>query len=209
MVALKHISWSDYGPPNDKAQVRSVAEIFAAADHAGELAAWFAGAPNLSQRRARSSSKPRKPGPRVTAPEGAQNLSLLKNRRHSRESGNPGTNTWALAPGPPLPAGVTRGEADIANAYTYLRDPAAIYRRSFALIRAEAGLARFPPALRPLAMRLAHAAGDVGDPRRSRLVCAARSRPGRRRWRRRRRSSSTVRWSLPASSASGCRAKTR
>ena len=46
-------------------------------------------------------------------------------------------------------------------AYTYLRDPAAIYRRSFALIRAEAGLARFPPALRPLAIRLAHAAGDV------------------------------------------------
>jgi len=45
--------------------------------------------------------------------------------------------------------------------YTYLRDPAAIYRRSFALIRAEAGLARFPAALRPLAMRLAHAAGDI------------------------------------------------
>jgi len=45
--------------------------------------------------------------------------------------------------------------------YTYLRDPAAIYRRSFALIRAEAGLARFPAALRPVAARLAHAAGDV------------------------------------------------
>jgi precorrin-8X/cobalt-precorrin-8 methylmutase len=45
--------------------------------------------------------------------------------------------------------------------YDYLRDPAAIYRRSFATIRAEADLARFPPALRPLALRLAHAAGDV------------------------------------------------
>jgi precorrin-8X/cobalt-precorrin-8 methylmutase len=45
--------------------------------------------------------------------------------------------------------------------YDYLRDPAAIYRRSFALIRAETNLARFPPALRPLAIRLAHAAGDV------------------------------------------------
>ena len=29
------------GPPNDKAQVRTVARIFAAADRAGELAAWF------------------------------------------------------------------------------------------------------------------------------------------------------------------------
>ena len=45
--------------------------------------------------------------------------------------------------------------------YSYLRDPGAIYRRSFALIRAEADLARFPAALRPIALRLAHAAGDA------------------------------------------------
>jgi precorrin-8X/cobalt-precorrin-8 methylmutase len=45
--------------------------------------------------------------------------------------------------------------------YTYLRDPAAIYRRSFALIEEEADLARFPSDLRPLALRLAHAAGDT------------------------------------------------
>jgi len=45
--------------------------------------------------------------------------------------------------------------------YTYLRDPAAIYRRSFALIEAEADLSRFPHDLRPLALRLAHAAGDT------------------------------------------------
>lgn len=45
--------------------------------------------------------------------------------------------------------------------YNYLRDPAAIYERSFALIEAEADLARFPAALRPVARRLAHAAGDV------------------------------------------------
>ena len=38
----------DHGPPNDKAQVRTVAEIFAARDRAGELAAWFAGATNLT-----------------------------------------------------------------------------------------------------------------------------------------------------------------
>jgi precorrin-8X/cobalt-precorrin-8 methylmutase len=45
--------------------------------------------------------------------------------------------------------------------YTYLRDPADIYRRSFALIEAEADLSRFPLELRPLALRLAHAAGDI------------------------------------------------
>jgi precorrin-8X/cobalt-precorrin-8 methylmutase len=45
--------------------------------------------------------------------------------------------------------------------YTYLRDPAAIYERSFALIEEEADLTRFPPEMRPLALRLAHAAGDV------------------------------------------------
>jgi hypothetical protein len=39
---------ADYGPPNDKAQVRSVAEIFAVADASGALAALFAGDPNLS-----------------------------------------------------------------------------------------------------------------------------------------------------------------
>jgi precorrin-8X/cobalt-precorrin-8 methylmutase len=45
--------------------------------------------------------------------------------------------------------------------YTYLRDPAAIYERSFALIEAETDLSRFPADLRPLALRLAHAAGDT------------------------------------------------
>jgi len=45
--------------------------------------------------------------------------------------------------------------------YTYLRDPAAIYERSFALIREEADLARFPAEMHPLASRLAHAAGDI------------------------------------------------
>ena len=37
----------EYGPPNDRAQVRTVAEIFAAHDAAGGLAAWFAGDPDL------------------------------------------------------------------------------------------------------------------------------------------------------------------
>ncbi len=42
----------------------------------------------------------------------------------------------------------------------YLRDPAAIYRRSFALIRREIDLARLPRDLRPVALRLVHASGE-------------------------------------------------
>jgi precorrin-8X/cobalt-precorrin-8 methylmutase len=45
--------------------------------------------------------------------------------------------------------------------YSYLRDPATIYRRSFELIEQEADLGRFPSEMRPLALRLAHAVGDV------------------------------------------------
>ncbi len=45
--------------------------------------------------------------------------------------------------------------------YGYLRDPAAIMRRSLALIEEATDLGRFPPGLRGLAMRIAHAAGDV------------------------------------------------
>src|ERR1700676_1390600 len=38
----------EYGPPNDRAQGRTVAEIFAERDRAGELAAWFAGGSTLT-----------------------------------------------------------------------------------------------------------------------------------------------------------------
>ena len=47
----------------------------------------------------------------------------------------------------------------------YLRDPAEIYRRSFATIRAEVDLAHFPSALEPIVVRLIHACGmtDIVD----------------------------------------------
>lgn len=47
------------------------------------------------------------------------------------------------------------------TASDYLRDGAAIYARSFAIIRAEADLAAFPPEAEPVAVRIIHAAGDV------------------------------------------------
>jgi precorrin-8X/cobalt-precorrin-8 methylmutase len=44
---------------------------------------------------------------------------------------------------------------------TYLRDGAEIYRRSFAIIRAEADLAGIPGDLEPAAVRMVHASGMV------------------------------------------------
>lgn len=44
--------------------------------------------------------------------------------------------------------------------YAYERSPEAIYRRSFATIRAEADLGRLPKELRPVAVRMIHASGD-------------------------------------------------
>jgi len=47
----------------------------------------------------------------------------------------------------------------------YEKDPVAIYAQSFATVRAEARLQRFPPDLQPLVTRLIHACGmiDVAD----------------------------------------------
>ena len=44
--------------------------------------------------------------------------------------------------------------------FVYLRDPEAIYRRSFALIRREVDLTRLPRDLRPVALRLVHTTGE-------------------------------------------------
>jgi precorrin-8X/cobalt-precorrin-8 methylmutase len=46
--------------------------------------------------------------------------------------------------------------------YTYETDGAAIYKESFATIRAEANLDRFSPDEEPIAVRMIHAAGMVG-----------------------------------------------
>jgi len=45
--------------------------------------------------------------------------------------------------------------------YDYIKDGDAIYRQSFAIIRAEADLARFSPDEAELAVRMIHAAGSV------------------------------------------------
>ncbi len=49
----------------------------------------------------------------------------------------------------------------MADPRAYIRDGAEIYRRSFAIIRAEADLARFSPAEERVAVRIIHACGMV------------------------------------------------
>lgn len=47
------------------------------------------------------------------------------------------------------------------SAYDYIKDGTAIYERSFAIIRAEAGLSRFSDAEADVAIRMIHACGQV------------------------------------------------
>ncbi len=149
----------DYGPPNDKAQVRTVARIFASADGTGALPMWFVGDPDLTaeQRRVVETEEawtlgvtaPKSPSPalreRVASPQGKPSEGIRSSQTLTRPP---------LRGRAPSPAVRERG-------YKYLRDPEAIYRASFAAIRAEADLPRFPAVQRSLALRLAHAAGDV------------------------------------------------
>jgi precorrin-8X/cobalt-precorrin-8 methylmutase len=160
---------SEYGPPNDKAQVCSVAEIFAAQDRAGSFEAWFAGDRKLDSEQRR-----------IVETEEAWTLGVTG--RRLRRGKSPESLMAGLRPGiherPSQSCIVVDGRAKPnhdrqsqrrgrarqtaqTGRYEYLRDPAAIYRRSCALVRREADLARFPASLRPLAMRLAHAAGDM------------------------------------------------
>jgi len=131
------------GEPKDAAQVREVARFFAARDRAGELAGLFGGDPSLSAEQRR----------RVETEE-AWTLGVIG--AHRRQRAAPPSPPIATVSRRPRPGGSGADRPD------YLRDPAEIYRRSFATVRAEADLTRFPASLRPLALRLAHAAGDVG-----------------------------------------------
>ena len=92
--------------------------------------------------------------------------------------------------------------------YDYLKDGAEIYRQSFATIQAEADLDQVPPDLRPLAIRMIHASGQVDlldDLAWSDGLYAAATTALR--------AGATIlcdsRWWPAASSAHGCRATTR
>jgi len=152
------------GEPKDAAQVRSVARFFAASDRAGKLAALFAGDPSLTpeQRHRVETEEAWTLGVTAARQRPIAVPAIASTLTHPpRRAGSPFSRSAG--------EGAERseaGEGNGARSYTYVRDPAEISRRSFALIREEADLARFPRALEPLAMRLAHAAGDstiLGD----------------------------------------------
>jgi precorrin-8X/cobalt-precorrin-8 methylmutase len=149
------------GEVKDEAQVRTIASYFATLDDAGTLATLFAGPADLTaEERARIETEeswilgvPRSDAPNVD---------------DSRSAAHPTSPTrCAGPPSPPLRGGEGWGEVGSRRgietehtAYSYLRNPDDIYRESFARIRAEVDLSRFPPELHPVALRLVHAAGE-------------------------------------------------
>jgi precorrin-8X/cobalt-precorrin-8 methylmutase len=142
------------GEPKDAAQVRAVARFFAEREHAGDLAALFAGDPGLTSEQRN----------RVETEEAWTLGVTARNQRPIPVQ----TPVAAILAGP-LPASrewEPKGQDSVDRRYSYLHDPAEISRRSFALIREEADLTRFPRASRTLVLRLAHAVGDstiLGD----------------------------------------------
>ena len=87
---------------------------------------------------------------------GPPELTRVERRQAEVEEG------WILGSGPPR-AG--RGTGRRTRPLRYLRDPEEIYRRSFAMIRDEVDLARFPADTESLVIRLVHACGvaDIAD----------------------------------------------
>jgi precorrin-8X/cobalt-precorrin-8 methylmutase len=154
------------GEPKDAAQVRIVARFFAARDQAGDLDALFLGDPELTrgQRACVESEEAWTLG--VTAR--SQRPRSLQASTTPRSPAVRAFSSTGFAPTLPSPASGgglgsgRRGKTATVRGHTYLRDPAEIAQRSFALIRNEADLSRFPRPLQPLALRLAHAAGDSG-----------------------------------------------
>ncbi|HKF71687.1 MAG TPA: precorrin-8X methylmutase [Stellaceae bacterium] len=129
------------GEVKDSAQVRHLAAHFAALDGRSELAELLAGDPALTGTERRQ----------VECEEGW----VL---------GVAGQIVRRVVPRPRSGRGMDSSRRDgrvrVGATIRYLKNPAAIYRRSFALIRGEVDLAPFPRALRALALRLVHASGD-------------------------------------------------
>jgi precorrin-8X/cobalt-precorrin-8 methylmutase len=150
------------GEVKDEAQVRTIAAYFASLDDAGALATLFGGPADLTaEERARIETEeswilgvPRGDAPGAVS-VGSERAAPLSSFPRKRES-------TAMDPrfrGGDEGGGSYRTECGAAP-YTYLRNPDDIYRESFARIRAEVDLSRFPPELHPVALRLVHAAGE-------------------------------------------------
>ncbi len=127
------------GEVRDSAQVRTLAERFAELDGRGKLADLFAGDPALL-RDARTKSAIEREEGWILGVTGLQ----LRAPRPAQA---------------PKARGARRRATSAHPALAYERDPDAIIERSFAIIRAEADLSRFPGAMERVALRLIHASG--------------------------------------------------
>lgn len=116
----------------DAAQVRTVVEHFAAADRDGELVR------------------------HLGKPEGLTAEALAAVLHEEGWICGATTLSRPRKSSPPLTKATP-----VPSTLDYLRDPAAIYARSFATIEAEADLSRFSDNLKPVAVRLIHACGMV------------------------------------------------
>jgi len=170
------------GEVKDSAQVRHLAAHFAALDARGEMASLLAGDPTLSRpdrqrveqeegwvlgvgselvRRAAAArisgmQRVRRP------PHPPVRFDKLRGRAPPSPQGARGPEAPDPTPSPQRGEGWGEGakKESRRSRYRYLKDPAAIYRRSFALIRREVDLAPIPRALHALALRLVHASGE-------------------------------------------------
>jgi precorrin-8X/cobalt-precorrin-8 methylmutase len=157
------------GEVKDSTQVRTLAQYFAELDTRGKLAAIFAGDPALSaEERAVVEQEEGWVlgiiGDAATAvlkdapPHGLKDT--LPRIRHPGESRGPCLHRRVVGG---MDSDFRRNDdhgEDGVTSYDYLRDPAAIYDRSFALIRAETDLSTIPRDLHALALRLVHAVAD-------------------------------------------------
>ena len=138
------------GEVRDRAQVRALARHFARLDDDDRLGPLFAGPPALS-----AADKAR------IETEEAWILGIETAARPRPAA----SVSVASVPTASVPTANVPTAAPVGR-YDYLREPAAIYRRSFELIRAACDFSGLPEALRSLAERVVHAAGDpsvLGD----------------------------------------------
>jgi precorrin-8X/cobalt-precorrin-8 methylmutase len=158
------------GEVKDSTQVRTLAQYFAELDTRGELAAVFAGDSRLS---ADERIVVEQEEGWVLGIVGDAATAVLKDApphdglkdtlphiRHPGESRGPSLHRRVIGG---MDSDFRRNDdhgGEGVTSFDYLRDPAAIYDRSFVLIRAETDLSTIPRDVRPLALRLVHAVAD-------------------------------------------------
>jgi precorrin-8X/cobalt-precorrin-8 methylmutase len=143
----------------DAGQVRAVAEHFRSLDGVGKMTSLLA-VPNELKADERDAVLAEEAWMLGADSEGRPAATRLQ---AATESGGGADGAYvpdgASAPCRAAEPGGERRGADGGASLLYLRDPAEIYRRSFAIVRAEARLDHLPADLQDVAVRLVHACG--------------------------------------------------